>query len=315
VTHKEGRTAQDNEETANGAVATSYDPAFDPQHNNFAKLIAQAKKHMNRSVTQEVSKEKWNLVSESLTLSNESETPSWPAKIPNVPIAQQSLAHASAAHGMSSTALPTAEALPTEEALAETRTTVEAVKRSVTLDDSKEKRSNNPPSGHAAMPSMQVAQKSPAYFSVVQGMSSTTTPTGKAPPVEQALVGIGSFNSAVVKVSPAVEVKPGLHSSKKSASLTSFLKPKAHVYPLEGWHGRRRSPKTKPSPAAMHQRRRPSICGPWNCHVCTFFNEKNKWSRAFCEMCSAKRQHHDEATASTPVSKPADEHCTVFLDV
>jgi hypothetical protein len=253
---KESRMALvDNKVTANngaGAAATttttSEDPA-NPQHNNFAKLIAQAKKRMKRSITQEESKEKWKEVSaSSTTMSNESEIPSSQAKIPNLAIAQHSSAYASAAQGMP---------------------------------------------------------------------SATTTPTATAPPLEQALIGIGITNSApVIKVSsPAVEVKPGLASSaKKSASITSFLKPKANAYPVR-LHGRGRSSKTKPSPSAMHQRGRPSICGPWNCHVCTFFNKRNTWSRAVCEMCSAKRKHLDEATAATPAAKPADEHCTVFLDV
>lgn len=31
------------------------------------------------------------------------------------------------------------------------------------------------------------------------------------------------------------------------------------------------------------------IVGPWRCSRCTFFNEKRKWSRATCEMCSMPR--------------------------
>jgi hypothetical protein len=278
---------------------------------------------MNRSLSQEESKEKWKEGSELSTRSSENKTPSsGPATIPNLPIAQPSLARESAAHGMPSTTAPNAEAAPTVEALAETGTTVEAVKRSVTLDTSKEKWSDSPstvrteaPSGHAKIPSMQVAQKSPAYNSAVQEMPSATTPTAKALPVDQALIDVGSTSSAVVKVSPAVEAKPGWPPSKKLSSITSFLKPKANVHPLVGLHERERPSKRKPSPAGMHQRGRPSICGPWNCHVCTFFNEKNKWSRAVCEMCLAKRKHPNEETAVTPAAKPADEHCTVFLDV
>lgn len=319
---KERRASQDNEATANGAAATSEDPAYDPRHNNFAKLIAQAKKRINRSVIQEESKEKWKEASALSTACSENWISPRKAEILNMPIAQQSLAHASAAREMPSTTTPSAEAPPTEEALAETGTTVEAMKRSVTLDTSKERWSNEPstirseiPSGHAKIPSMQVAQKSPALNSAVQGMPSAMTPTAKAPQVEQARIGIGSSDSAVVQLSPAVQVKPGLPPSKKSASITSFLKPKESVYPLVGLHGRGRSSTRKPSQAAMHQRGRPSICGPWNCHVCTFLNEKNTWSRAVCEMCLAKRRHPDEATAAAPAAQHADEPCTVYLDV
>ena len=38
--------------------------------------------------------------------------------------------------------------------------------------------------------------------------------------------------------------------------------------------------------AALSKR---SISGPWHCHVCTFYNEENKWSRAKCAMCEATR--------------------------
>ena len=33
----------------------------------------------------------------------------------------------------------------------------------------------------------------------------------------------------------------------------------------------------------------PSICGPWACSTCTYWNENRKWTNATCEMCNSKR--------------------------
>lgn len=250
---KDSRTTLGHEETAHGAVVTSRNPDFhsphSPHHNNFAKLIAKAKKRMKPSVTLEESKEKWGAVSASWTFANE------------------------------------------------------------TL------------SGQATMPSMPVSQNNPAYGSAALVMSSTTmtTPTAKAPPAEQPLFGNGATNSMAVKVARTAEAKvsSGLPFAPKSVvSIKGFLEanPKPKPNPAV-FHGRGRSSNTTPSPAAIHQRGRPSICGPWNCHMCTFFNTKNTWSRAVCEMCSAQRKHPDEETPAPPDANPAAEQPTIFLDV
>jgi hypothetical protein len=206
------------------------------------------------------------------------------------------------------------------------------MKPSVTLEESKEKWVNvsvsskvarETPSGQATMSSMPVAHNNPAYASAALGMPSsmaTMTDMAKAPPAEEPLFGSGTTNSVMAKEARTAEAElsSGLPSARKSAmNIKSFLvtNPKVKSNAIV-FHGSGRSSNTKqPSPAAINQRGRPSICGPWNCHMCTFFNTKNTWSRAVCEMCFSKRKHPDEGTAVPTDPKPTAEQTTIFLDV
>lgn len=52
--------------------------------------------------------------------------------------------------------------------------------------------------------------------------------------------------------------------------------------------------------------------GSWTCSTCTFFNERNTWSRARCEMCGVKRA----TTMTAPKSSPAKHQKTIVtIDV
>ena len=171
------------------------------------------------------------------------------------------------------------------------------------------------PSEQETMPSMPVAQSNSVSASAVLGISSTvtTTPMAKAPPAEKPLFGHGSTNSLVAKEARTAEAKQRSCSTSASNSTVGIQKflvvnPKAKSNPV--FHGQGR-----PSSAAIHERKQPSICGPWNCHMCTFFNAKHIWSRAVCEMCLTKRKHPDEETAAPTDKKTTAEQPTIFLDV
>jgi len=40
-----------------------------------------------------------------------------------------------------------------------------------------------------------------------------------------------------------------------------------------------------------NEKQSPSICGPWQCSICTYLNTTRIWTSAKCEMCDTKRPH------------------------
>jgi hypothetical protein len=71
--------------------------------------------------------------------------------------------------------------------------------------------------------------------------------------------------------------------------MTNFLQPTAAAAPTP-----RKLSLSQQSTSSMTSNSS-RIIGPWACGACTFVNEKNKWSRATCELCGTPRPGPNDA--------------------
>jgi hypothetical protein len=156
--------------------------------------------------------------------------------------------------------------------------------------------------------------------SVASDITSTmhSPPSSAAPPVAQLSNTRGGSNSLVIDLvgesTETIQITPDTkHTSSRSATLRQLkhspsiaqsrnpikMTPRSSKSPQASLsqntlhvvrqQGKRKVASSVATDAVQSKRKRRTICGPWQCEVCTYLNEKHTWTNADCEMCTSPR--------------------------